>query len=69
MQTATYILWNKIKTQINKENNPRGIYHFSEASEIKPANELANAGFIKIEFMNSQVLRYYVEALDKDESC
>lgn len=66
MDATAYILWDKIKKQIEKDGNARGSCALSGIADVRAANQLNNAGFIKIESINEYELHYYVEFLDSN---
>ncbi len=61
MNSSAYILWNRIKKQVNDSKNVTGICSLDGTiSGIRAANELNEAGFITIIHVNKYELEYKV---------
>ena len=61
MNTTAYELWNRIK------HNPKGCVSIDGTRGMRAAAELANACFIKIDYLTKYELRYHLYYYEEDK--
>lgn len=57
MNSATYLVWNKIKSLAADGKNT---YHCSDTEDIRRINELINAGYITVSWRTSLDAVFYI---------
>lgn len=57
MNSTTYHVWDNIKSLAE---NGTGIYHCSDARDIKCINELVNAGYITVSWKTTSDAVFYI---------
>ena len=59
MNSTAYALWDRIKKNAKMEGCSEGVINLNGTlADVRAANELANAGFIRIVRVNKYMLKY-----------